>query len=169
MKTKYFVSGLLVVMILAIAAIPAVSAYPSYGNDYSVCGVGCHFPAPVNHPPVANAGGPYSGTEDIAISFDGSGSSDTDGDALTYLWNFGDSSTGTGINPTHTYAAAGDYTVKLTVTDDNGASHTATTTAAIQQIVIPNQPPVAVQMVRTQAKSVMRFHLMALLQVMTAA
>jgi len=40
--------------------------------------------------PVADAGGAYSGTEGVAISFDGSGSSDPDGTIVSWLWDFGD-------------------------------------------------------------------------------
>ena len=87
-----------------------------------------------NDPPVANAGSPYSGTEDTAISFDGSSSSDPDGSITSYDWNFGDSNTGTGMNPTHTYAQDGTYTVTLTVTDNDGATDTTTTTATIGDI-----------------------------------
>ena len=57
--------------------------------------------------PVANAGGPYTGTAGTAVSFSGASSSDPQGEALTYAWNFGDNGTGTGVSPTHTYAAAG--------------------------------------------------------------
>ncbi|HEV2855819.1 MAG TPA: PKD domain-containing protein [Thermoanaerobaculia bacterium] len=46
--------------------------------------------------------------------------------ALTYSWNFGDGSSSTQANPTHQYAAAGDYTVVLTVTDASGLTDTAT-------------------------------------------
>jgi serine protease len=93
-----------------------------------------------NNPPVADANGPYTGTEDIAITFDGSSSSDPDGDPLTYMWDFGDSSTGAGISPTHTYTAGGEYTVTLVVNDGKTDSTSSTTTAIIDEI---NNPPVA--------------------------
>jgi PKD repeat protein len=70
-----------------------------------------------NAPPVADPNGPYLGAVNTSISFDGSGSSDPDGDALTYSWDFGDSNTGTGATPSHSYATAGIYKVCLTVND----------------------------------------------------
>ena len=82
--------------------------------------------APVNQPPVANAGGPYSGIVGQSVQFDGSGSSDPNGDALSYSWNFGDATTGTGVNPTHTYSASGAYNVALTVSDGTLSSNAAT-------------------------------------------
>jgi hypothetical protein len=45
---------------------------------------------------------------------------------VEWLWDFGDGTTSTEENPTHTYAARGDYTVSLTVTNDEGASDTTT-------------------------------------------
>ncbi len=71
----------------------------------------------VNLAPIADPGGPYSGQPGVAVQFDGSGSSDPNGDALTYAWDFGDGSMGTGVSPTHAYAAEGTYTVTLTVSD----------------------------------------------------
>ncbi len=91
--------------------------------------------AATNHPPTAAPGGPYSGNEGAAVSFNGGGSSDPDGDALTYAWNFGDGATGTGATPSHTYVDNGTYTVTLTVTDTHGAASTpATTTATIGNV-----------------------------------
>ncbi|HXE09289.1 MAG TPA: PKD domain-containing protein, partial [Acidobacteriaceae bacterium] len=84
-----------------------------------------------NQPPTANAGGPYSGVAGTAISFSATGSSDPQGQALTYAWNFGDSTMGTGATPSHTYAATGTYTVSLTVTDTSGLTGTATGKATI--------------------------------------
>jgi chitodextrinase len=94
-----------------------------------------------NVPPVADPNGPYTGSEGAPVTFDGSGSFDPDGTIVAYDWDFGDGNTGTGVSPTHTYAADGLYTVALTVTDDGGATNTAMTTATISSA--PNQPPVA--------------------------
>jgi serine protease len=99
-----------------------------------------NYSAVLNEPPVADASGSYSGTEDIAIAFDGSGSCDSDGDPLTYAWDFGDGSTEIGVNPTHAYAAGGTYTVTLVVNDGKVDSEPNTTTADITEV---NDPPVA--------------------------
>ena len=94
-----------------------------------------------NQPPVARPGGPYSGTAGISLALDGSTSSDPDGTVASYAWNFGDGTSGTGSTPSKTYASAGTFNITLTVTDNNGATHSATTTATIA--LPPNQPPVA--------------------------
>jgi PKD repeat protein len=57
----------------------------------------------------------------LSCAFDGSGSSDTGGTITGYTWDFGDTTSGTGVSPTHVYTA-GTYTVKLTVTDDQSNS-----------------------------------------------
>jgi len=88
----------------------------------------------INQPPVSDPNGPYTDTEGVSVTFDGSGSSDPDGSIVSYAWNFGDSSTGTGMSPTHTYAQNGTYIVMLTVTDEDEATNTSTTTATIGDI-----------------------------------
>jgi PKD repeat protein len=85
----------------------------------------------VNDVPVAAAGGPYSGTVDVPVTFDGTGSSDVDGTITDYAWDFGDGNTGSGATPSHTYAANGSFTVTLVVTDDLGATGTEVTSAAV--------------------------------------
>ena len=92
--------------------------------------------APANQPPVSDPNGPYTGTAGSAVNFNGSGSSDPDGTIVSYAWDFGDGSSGTGVTTTHTYAAAGMYTVSLTVTDNDGATGTASTEATISDAVV---------------------------------
>ena len=94
--------------------------------------------APVNHPPVANAGGPYSGAEGSPVLFNGGASTDPDvGDVLTYDWDFGDGTPhGTAVTGSHTYADnhSGGWPVTLKVTDQGGLTSTATATAAIANV-----------------------------------
>ncbi|MFH1133510.1 MAG: PKD domain-containing protein [Nanoarchaeota archaeon] len=74
-----------------------------------------------NLPPVAEAGGPYSGGILQPIQFDGSASYDPDGSIVSYAWDFGDGTFGSGAMPVHAYEHEGTYTARLTVTDDDGA------------------------------------------------
>jgi glucose/arabinose dehydrogenase/chitodextrinase len=71
-----------------------------------------------NQPPIAAASAnPTSGPAPLAVSFSSAGSSDPEGQPLFYTWTFGDGATSTVANPTHTYAQAGPYTARLTVSD----------------------------------------------------
>lgn len=80
-----------------------------------------------NQSPTARiAESPASGAAPLSVHFDGSGSSDTDGSISSYAWNFGDGTSGTGAVVNHTYSTAGSFTVALTVTDNQGASNSAT-------------------------------------------
>jgi PKD repeat protein len=89
-------------------------------------------PAPGNNPPIADAGDPYSGVAGTTlIQFDGTGSSDPDGDTLSFTWDFGDGNTATGEMPTHTYSTADNYIVELLVEDGRGGSASAVTSAEI--------------------------------------
>ena len=100
-------------------------------------------PPPMNQPPIADAGGPYFDVVNALIEFNGSASHDPDGSIINYTWDFGDGSTGYGVNPTHIYTSAGVYIVTLTVTDDSNAINAVdinTTTATISERSF-NYPP----------------------------
>ncbi|MBI4814765.1 MAG: PKD domain-containing protein [Deltaproteobacteria bacterium] len=94
-----------------------------------------------NLPPSASAGGSYSASAGAPVTFDGSASSDADGTIASFAWDFGDGATGTGASPTHTYAAAGSYLARLTVTDDGGA--TDDDVALVTVTASGNAPPAA--------------------------
>ena len=74
-----------------------------------------------NQDPVAVVtASPQTGEAPLSVLFDASGSSDPDGDALSYAWSFGDNSSGTGVSPGHIYTNNGSYTATVTVTDNKG-------------------------------------------------
>jgi PKD repeat protein len=72
------------------------------------------------------------------LAFDASTSYDADGWIDSYLWDFGDGTSNTGVAPTHFYSDNGVYTVTLTVIDNDGEGNTTS-----QSITIVNQPPIA--------------------------
>jgi len=80
-----------------------------------------------NIPPVAVATvDKTSGSAPLTVTFDGSGSTDTDGDIISYVWNFGDGNTGSGETATHTYQTEGTYNATVTVTDNRAAQAIST-------------------------------------------
>jgi PKD repeat protein len=70
---------------------------------------------------------PVSGIAPLAVTFSSAGSYDPEGSTLTYSWVFGDGTTSTTSNPSHTYSAAGNYTARLTVSDGTNSVSTNTT------------------------------------------
>jgi len=88
-----------------------------------------------NQAPTANFSFSCSG---LTCNFT-STSSDPDGSIASYSWNFGDGATSTAQNPSRTYAAGGSYSVRLTVTDNRGATNFITKTVTV---TAPNSAPV---------------------------
>lgn len=81
-----------------------------------------HTQIKINTPPVADAGPNLTCCVDAPTAFDGTGSSDLDGDRLDYTWNFSDGSTAQGAVISHSFTKSGSYNVTLTVDDNSGTS-----------------------------------------------
>jgi PKD repeat protein len=88
--------------------------------------------APENQPPEANiSAAPMSGQAPLMVAFDGTGSNDPDGSIASYDWQFGGGATGSSPTANVTYTTAGTYAVVLEVTDNDGATDTATVTITV--------------------------------------
>ena len=72
-----------------------------------------------NSPPTVSMSLDPSGTikASESVTFSAVGTSDSDGDSLTFNWDFGDGNTGQGLTTSHSYASKGEFTVKLNVGD----------------------------------------------------
>ena len=102
----------------------------SWSNDTNNCAI--------SHAIIPNGGG--GGSTPVAnFSYTTSGltanftdsSTDTGGTISSHAWTFGDGATSTATNPSHTYAASGNYSVSDKVTDNLGATNTKTTTVSV--------------------------------------
>jgi outer membrane protein OmpA-like peptidoglycan-associated protein len=91
-------------------------------------------PPLANRPPSARLQAPAEGGVNMPLPFSGEGSSDPDGDPLTYTWDFGDGTppvSAPSPTATHRYAQIGNYPVRLTVSDGRGGTDMASKTVVI--------------------------------------
>jgi PKD repeat protein len=93
-------------------------------------------PPPPNQPPNAEFA---ASCTNLSCSFTDQ-SSDPDGQVVAWSWDFGDGQGSSGPTPSHTYASAGSYTVRLTVRDEDGSTDEVTHSVTVNA---PNQPPTA--------------------------
>lgn len=95
-----------------------------------------------NKPPIAVISAtPASAYAPVTVSVNAAGSSDPDGTIAGAVLNFGDGSSASGLTTSHTYGNAGVYTVTAKVTDNRGASSSASTTVMVKAPeVIVNSP-----------------------------
>ncbi|MFZ2522370.1 MAG: Ig-like domain-containing protein [Minisyncoccia bacterium] len=92
-----------------------------------------------NRQPIAQISAtPTSGLSPLNVSFFSTGSTDPDGNPITFLWNFGDSATSSLANPVHIYPNNGTYNATLTVFDNQGGLNIKS-----QTITVGNQAPTA--------------------------
>jgi len=105
-------------------------------------------PPPDTPPPPPPQGAPVavlvatstSGAAPLTVNFDGSASYDSDGGIVSYDWDFGDGGTAAGAIVSYTYTSSGTFRPRLTVTDNDGLTDSA---SEVIQVSKPNQPPVA--------------------------
>jgi len=93
---------------------------------------------PPNGTPVASfTYAPSTPITQADVTFDASLSTDSDGRIVSYAWNFGDGSQGSGAVVKHDFSAAGSYTVTLTVTDDRGQSASVSKSVSVSSTTAP--------------------------------
>lgn len=90
----------------------------------------------VNEPPTASFTTSSSG---LRLDVDASASFDNDGTITGYSWDFGEGGTGSGVQADYDYATPGTYDVRLTVTDDDGATDTK-----LQSVTVSEDTPAPV-------------------------
>src|SRR5436309_81956 len=103
------------------------------------------IPSPTNCLPVAVFSfSPQPSTVGVSVQFNASKSYDLDTDQLSFIWTFGDGSSGEGVNPSHMYTEAGNFTVTLTVIDSGTnpgpLSSTKSGTITIQPSTVQKSP-----------------------------
>ncbi len=111
------------------ATLTATDAQGGMARETEEVQVGSAVGLPNEAPTASFTATPGSGA--LEVAFDASGSSDPENDTLSYAWTFGDGETGEGAQVTHTYGAAGDYQVTLTVDDGRGENDTQTETVTV--------------------------------------
>ena len=121
---------------LIIGSILLPTPYDSYRIGFDYFGTGG------NQWPIAVASADKkSGDTPLIVNFNSAGSTDLDGTIASYLWDFGDGSSATVANPSHTYTTPGKYVATLMVTDNFGAK---TTNTVALDVRAPNIPPVSI-------------------------
>ncbi len=99
----------------------------------------------INTPPQANAGPNLTCCQEQSSAFDGSASTDPDGDTLSYHWEFGDGNTSKDAQTRHAYAKSGFYKVMLSVDDNSGTVCSQSASSFTAQV---NAKPVPVIQVK---------------------
>lgn len=116
---------------------PLTTGYSSYSSMGAYDLVGSIVATVGNVAPNAViVASPTSGTAPLTVSFSGANSSDPDGSIASYAWNFGDGTGGSGAQVSHVYQSAGTYTATLTVSDNAGATSSATVTIVVGNTVV---------------------------------
>lgn len=104
---------------------PLNTGYSEYGSVGRYMLKGSYTASSFAAPQAVINASPVTGYAPLETTFSSAGSSDADGAIVSYAWDFGDGSRSTEPHPLHTYTVAGNYTARLTVTDSQGLTGTA--------------------------------------------
>jgi len=97
--------------------------------------------ANISDPPVASfTASSTSGPAPLDVDFSAISSTDSDGNIVSYAWDFGDGNFGTGVLASNTFSTEGEYTVSLVVTDNDGDVSVPFT--QVITVTAPQNPPV---------------------------
>lgn len=120
---------------------PLATGYTDYGSlgAWNLAGT-VPNPGASSAPVAVLSPSATTGVAPAAFAFDASASYDPDGQSVTWQWDFGDGTSGTGSTAAHTYAQPGSYSAVVTVTDASGMSSTA---SAQISVTAPNSAPTA--------------------------
>jgi OOP family OmpA-OmpF porin len=91
-------------------------------------------------PRAAAAATPPAGEPPLPVRLSAQGSTDEDGKIVSYVWDFGDGTRGEGAQTSHTYQRPGRYAARVTVTDDDGLTSSATATVDLAEQVSAAPP-----------------------------
>jgi PKD repeat protein len=117
-----------------------VEAFDNAGNSAETSTFSYIVIIPNNLPTADFSVSPSPAYVDETVNFDGSASSDSDGNVLNYFWDFGDETYAQGETATHVYDQSGEYTVSLKVTDNRGGTGTTTKTVTVENRPPPEEP-----------------------------
>jgi len=112
----------------------------SDGHYYQPCEAATNFtvqPESVWGPAGSFTFDPAAPEVDETVTFDASNSSDLNGNIVSYEWDYGDQTTGSGVNSTHAYSSEGIYTVTLTIIDNDGIADMATKLITVMPKPLP--------------------------------
>jgi PKD repeat protein len=112
----------------------------SDGHYYQPCEAATNFtvqPESVWGPVGSFTFDPTAPEVDETVTFDASNSSDLGGNIVSYEWDFGDQTTGSGVNSTHAYSSEGIYIVTLIITDNDGIADIATKIITVMPKPLP--------------------------------
>jgi PKD repeat protein len=120
---------------------PLVTGYTSYASTGSWTLSGTVPMPSTSVPPVPVLNSSVShGPAPLSVAFDGSGSYDPDGSVVSWAWDFGDGTSGSGSRPSHSYTQPGTYHVTMTIADNAGLTSNASADVIVETA---NAAPVA--------------------------